>query len=245
MEVLFSVFLVYYLLYEPIVGYYVFKSFARKLVDDTGVRLLYYKITIAGIWVPAAAIIALLFTGSLLPKDTGIGWISVNFEVFGRWGTYAILIIAGLVLASVVYQLLMTRFNEAFRKKVAALEVPHDIDLMLPRSGTEKRYWGLLSLSAGLTEELIYRGFLIFLLGYLFPGLNIYLCIVISALLFGLAHTYQGLSGVIKTGLFGLLLALVYICTGSILPGILLHFLLDYAARDMRANAGVLTEIQQ
>ncbi|MEH7379023.1 CPBP family intramembrane glutamic endopeptidase [Bacillus sp. JJ1533] len=103
---------------------------------------------------------------------------------------------------------------------------------MLPVTDKEKKIWNYVSLTAGITEEIIYRGFLIFALGYFFPGLSIGLVIILSSLMFGMAHTYQGfLTGVIRTTIFGLLFSILYIGIGSILPLIVFHFLIDYVAK--------------
>ena len=55
--------------------------------------------------------------------------------------------------------------------------------------------------------------------------------ILSASVLFGLAHTYQGITGVVKTTIVGVLFSILYIGLGSILPIILLHFLLDYMAK--------------
>ena len=60
-------------------------------------------------------------------------------------------------------------------------------------------------LSAGLGEELLYRGFLMDRLQRL-KGISgrLWLVIAIQAVLFGLPHLYQGISGVIVTAVVGL-----------------------------------------
>ncbi|WP_307287850.1 CPBP family intramembrane glutamic endopeptidase [Bacillus sp. SORGH_AS_0510] len=52
--------------------------------------------------------------------------------------------------------------------------------------------------------------------------------LILSSLLFGLAHTYQGISGVVRTTLIGLWFSIVYIGIGSIIPLIFFHALVDY-----------------
>ncbi|WP_404328617.1 CPBP family intramembrane glutamic endopeptidase [Mesobacillus maritimus] len=79
--------------------------------------------------------------------------------------------------------------------------------------------------------EIIYRGFLIFSLTALFPSFSLWAVLIISSLLFGLAHTYQGFGNVIRTSLVGLFFAILYIVLGSIIPLIVLHFLIDYVGK--------------
>jgi membrane protease YdiL (CAAX protease family) len=102
---------------------------------------------------------------------------------------------------------------------------------ILPITNAEKKLWNYVSLTAGITEEVIYRGFLIFAFSYLFPDLSIWFTVVLSSLLFGLAHTYQGIKGVLQTTVVGVIFSILYIGVGSILPLMLLHFLIDYVAK--------------
>jgi uncharacterized protein len=44
---------------------------------------------------------------------------------------------------------------------------------------------------------------------------------------FGLAHAYQGLVGIVPTGLLGGIMAAVYLQTGSLLLPVLLHAVID------------------
>ncbi|HEY5086292.1 MAG TPA: CPBP family intramembrane glutamic endopeptidase [Gemmatimonadaceae bacterium] len=57
-------------------------------------------------------------------------------------------------------------------------------------------------------EEWIYRGFLLHLFTVL-PGANGWLIVLATAVLFGVAHTYQGRSGGVLTGLLGFVFALL------------------------------------
>ena len=101
---------------------------------------------------------------------------------------------------------------------------------MLPRTKKEKRLFSFLSFSAGVCEELIFRGFLVFLLLAIFPVIPIYFIILIPSVIFGIGHSYQGLQGVIKTGGFGALLMCLFLVTDSLLLAILLHFLTDLSS---------------
>ena len=64
--------------------------------------------------------------------------------------------------------------------------------------------------------------------------------IVLSAVLFGLGHIYQGLAGVVSTGISGLILAVYYYRFGRVIPMMLSHYLHDaiqFAAIYLMANA--------
>ena len=66
---------------------------------------------------------------------------------------------------------------------------------------------------AAFIEEMIFRGYLLNRLLDLTGGtrLGITIALVGNAILFGLIHTYQGLTGVLDTALAGILLAMLYI----------------------------------
>ena len=65
----------------------------------------------------------------------------------------------------------------------------------------------------GFAEELMFRGFVVGWGERLFGGGAI-LLVIFSAAIFGAAHLYQGPSGMLATGLIGLLLGFLYLATG-------------------------------
>ena len=50
---------------------------------------------------------------------------------------------------------------------------------------------------------------------------------ILSSVIFGLMHAYQGLAGVIRTAAIGLLLAGFFVASGSLLLSIILHVIID------------------
>lgn len=85
--------------------------------------------------------------------------------------------------------------------------------------------------AAGLGEELLWRGWLMDRLERL-SGLRdkVWLIIVIQAVLFGLPHAYQGMGGVIITGVVGAFLGwLRYRCGGNLWALVLAHMAVDTA----------------
>ena len=51
--------------------------------------------------------------------------------------------------------------------------------------------------------------------------------IVLSSILFGFAHIYQGWKGAVGTAVAGVVLAYLYVVTGSLILPIIVHILLD------------------
>jgi uncharacterized protein len=98
---------------------------------------------------------------------------------------------------------------------------------LLPRTRTERHLFALVGITAGVCEEWLYRGFLLAVVAALLPGLPTAGLVVVAAVAFGLAHAYQGLSGVLTTGVLGGVLAAVYLQTGSLLLPVVLHAVID------------------
>ncbi len=92
---------------------------------------------------------------------------------------------------------------------------------MIPRTKVEAGMFVGLSVAAGLFEEIIFRGYLqrqfVALLG------NAYLGILASAIVFGLAHAYQGGLMMIAIGIYGAMFGLLAHFRKSLRPGMMTH----------------------
>jgi membrane protease YdiL (CAAX protease family) len=102
-----------------------------------------------------------------------------------------------------------------------------DIPELLPDTAAERAAWILLSFSAGICEEIACRSFMIRFLHETITGMPLVGALAASSLIFGLAHTYQGVKGVLGTAVGGFALGLLFLLSGSLIPSIVLHVLLD------------------
>jgi CAAX protease family protein len=93
---------------------------------------------------------------------------------------------------------------------------------IIPETPAERRLFSFLSFTAGVCEELFYRGFLIW---YLALQLPVIVAAVVSTLLFAIGHGYQGASGLRKTIFAGGVLTVFYLVSGSLIASIILHFI--------------------
>ncbi len=99
---------------------------------------------------------------------------------------------------------------------------------ILPRTQIEFPPFFALAITAGICEEFLYRGFAVAALHRAgIPGWGV---VLITAILFGLAHTYQGPSGVAGTSVLGLVFGAVRIATGTLAPLIIWHATIDAVA---------------
>jgi membrane protease YdiL (CAAX protease family) len=157
---------------------------------------------LAELWAQAACV-ALLWlllhrSPALLGLKTTTGW--------QLWVSVAVVSVFALLLAVAII-----RLARLVRRK--RVKLPKDAAVRSPHSPSELRWWAAVSLSAGFCEELIFRGFLIWLFQ---PWLGWWGSAGLSLLAFAAAHAYQGIRGVIAVGAVGALLTLVVFACGSL-----------------------------
>jgi len=99
---------------------------------------------------------------------------------------------------------------------------------ILPQSPVELLPYLALSTTAGICEEFLYRGFTMAVLSNV--GLQVWLVVLCSSVLFGLAHSYQGRGGMVMTFAIGLVLGTSRIGYGSLVPAIFWHTAIDMVA---------------
>ncbi len=100
-----------------------------------------------------------------------------------------------------------------------------DVLPLLPKNRSEQIWAFVISLNAGVSEELFFRLLLPLLFTYIFG--NTLAAFAVAAVLFGLIHSYQGWVGVVATTVLGTLLTLVYLGTGNICIAVVAHAALD------------------
>jgi membrane protease YdiL (CAAX protease family) len=108
------------------------------------------------------------------------------------------------------------------------------LESMVPRTPKEVTAFNVLSVTAGICEEIMYRGVLMAVLASL---LGWWPAVVVGGVIFGLAHAYQGCLGIVKTGILGMLMSVLTIFSGTLVPAILLHVVIDLSSGKMMAAA--------
>ena len=99
---------------------------------------------------------------------------------------------------------------------------------ILPQSALELLPYLALAITAGVCEEFLYRGFAMAVLTQ--AGLRAWLVVLLSAALFGLAHSYQGRGGMLMTLIVGIVLGLSRIAYNSLVPAVIWHTAVDVVA---------------
>ena len=169
-----------------------------------------------------------LFAGWWLLDGRGLDGIGLVWALDG-WQWLA----AGLGLAATAF---------VIAQMVLALRDPEQLRQLREQAGSvaeigpvtpaESRLFGGVSVTAGVCEEIVYRGVL---MAVLMPVTGLWPAVALSSLIFGLGHIYQGLVGVVKTAGVGLVMALLTVFTGSILVPIVLHAVIDLTSGRMLA----------
>jgi membrane protease YdiL (CAAX protease family) len=144
-----------------------------------------------------------------------LGLVATSLPMLALWTI-------GLTLAGL---LIILCFREiAIRADVDESPVLREL---LPDTPRERQTFFGLSIAAGVGEELAYRG-------YAIPVLTTLLgtggAVALTSVVFGAVHAYQGVLGVVRTGLMGAVLAWGFLSSGSILPAMFAHTLIDVLA---------------
>jgi uncharacterized protein len=102
-----------------------------------------------------------------------------------------------------------------------------------PSGAAEIIAWIGLSISAGICEEIVFRGYLQRQLAALSGSTS--LAILGQAIMFGIGHGYEGMGAVIRIGVSGLAFGVLAHWRGNIRAGVLAH-----AAWDILAGLGLM-----
>ncbi len=121
------------------------------------------------------------------------------------------------ITAGVGYQLLSLYLVEPLTARLIG-RLP-DVSMFAPLKGNVRLVLFYLAISwtlAGFGEEFVYRGYLLNRVAQLLGGSPRAWLVSLGAstVVFGLGHAYQGASGAIDTGLFGLLFGILYLLFG-------------------------------
>lgn len=132
------------------------------------------------------------------------------------------LAVAGAALAVLAAELLLERLGWGPVESEL-------VYLLIPQTRVEKLCSLLLvAPTAALCEEFLYRGYLLAQLGQWFHSVS--WAWGVSSAAFGLAHAYQGWSGMLRAAVLGAMLAYPVVRLGSLYPSMLAHGLIDALA---------------
>ena len=206
----------------PLRAYFGMRSL--KLASASGLvplrRRLWWR-AIAMQWLLVAIVVELWL---VTPQD---------FEVLGLMlkptaGLTGVLVGVATIVSLVLRQRGGLATDEALRARVRERLAP--VERLLPRNRGEFPLFSALAITAGVCEEFLFRGFLLW---YAAQWLPLPVAALLQAVAFGVGHAYQGARGVMLTGVAGLFFTGVRLVAGSLWPAMLIHALMDLHAGDL------------
>ncbi|QOS80588.1 CPBP family intramembrane metalloprotease [Paenibacillus sp. JNUCC31] len=118
-------------------------------------------------------------------------------------------------------------FSKKLRKILSDALSDESIQFLLPSTIKERLLFLLVAITAGVCEEIIFRGVVVYYLNHLPFELSVITIGIVSSLLFGIVHLYQGWKGVLLTTYLGAILFLLFVGTGFLWIPIVLHIIID------------------
>lgn len=95
------------------------------------------------------------------------------------------------------------------------------LGFLAPRSNLDLALWYCVSTTAGFCEEIIFRGYLQRQFAHM--GGSMLLGVVLSAIVFGASHGYEGAARMILIAIYGLMFGLLAWWRKSLRPGMIAH----------------------
>ena len=157
----------------------------------------------------------------------GVKWRDIGFWVYRNWPlTLAFGILGGIALEAFELFVSQPLLVQLFRQQP-------DLSILGAVQGNLKLLTIMVVLAwtlAAVGEEVVYRGYLMTRVAELFrPGATATaIGLVTMSIVFGFAHAYQGMTGIVDEGFMGLLLGLMYLAGGrNLLIPIIAHGVQD------------------
>jgi membrane protease YdiL (CAAX protease family) len=217
MTILDHLFIILFAVVHPAVGFISFRRVVRRInAGETISRNNMYFQTIAVQWL-------LFIAGVAIWAHSSRPWSAIGFRFDLDW---RFALGAGLTVVCAVALLLQARqIRVADANSVQKLvdKLGH-LTTLIPRTSNELALFNGVSVTAGIVEEFLWRGVLIW---YLSQYLPLWAAAVISTIGFAAGHSYQGLAHLPGVLVIGTVLAGLYLLTGSIALPIVLHILVD------------------
>jgi CAAX protease family protein len=174
-----------------------------------------YATTIAVDWGLAAVGLAVWASGVR-------AWRTMGLTVPEGWRLWVG--VAVPVLLSALYLAQASALAKSERARARVRGSLGRLKALLPRTRTELALFLLLALTAGVCEELLFRGYLVSTLA---PWLGWWGAALLALVPFGLLHAYQGHEGIVRTAVVGGLLTLLWAGTRSLFVAMAVHAVID------------------
>ena len=190
----------------------------------SGARGRLYRAEVIALWAVTFGVLALWIAEARPWGSLHLGASSALRLACGLFVAAIIVVLLVLQMQKVQKTLQRPRAVAKLREKFAS------VDLVVPETDRERRGFWLLSVTAGICEEVIYRGFLLWLFT---AWAGVLAAILISSAVFGFMHIYLGVAQVPRTAIVGFVLALVVVASGSLWPAMVIHAAIDLSSGEI------------
>ncbi len=198
----------YTVLVEPFLRTNFYRLLKKQLNKaEAGARILFYRTQV--LWELSWVVVLVVI---LIPITNPLGWIGLVLPNPIGW-----VILAALLLGIGLSTFLLQRTPRALEAMRRSLE---SSSIVLPTTGMERRWYAAAAITAGICEELLYRGFLIRYLYITFPGLDFLFISILSGIIYGLSRAYQGMRGILQTAMMGFSYAIIFFLSGNLISAI-------------------------
>jgi CAAX protease family protein len=194
---------------------------AALAVDPQTARPAYYRRIIVGEWIPTLILLGLwalrdrpladMYFAGGPPLRLGLGFAYV------------------LVLIALLWWQRRALLSRPDRRARVRRALSH-AEPLLPHTGDERKLFWAICATAGVCEEIFFRGFLTWYLAVWIGPIG---AVVAASALFGIGHVYMGVARVPKAAFLGLIFAVVVALTGSLFPAMLLHAAIDWNSGEL------------
>ena len=166
-------------------------------------------------WLHAAVLIGLW-------AWAGRSWTSLGLSFELDLGFAIVAVLAAAMLIQTAQQIGKARSEPRFREQLAEQVAP--LEAMMPRSQAELRQFDRLAWTAGVCEELAYRGYLLWYLQHWVP---LWAAVLLASLAFGAVHLYEGRSAAARIAVLAAISCGLYLGSGSLWIPIVVHAVFD------------------
>lgn len=201
----------------PVWGRVEYRRLVRRVeAGGEATRVDAYRSTVLIQWLLVAAMLGIWFGLGRGAAELGLS-LRMNAEAAIGAGVTA----AGLAVFA-LQRLAVRRLGPEGRARLRAQFA--STRELLPRNARERGWFRAVAVTAGICEELLYRGFLI---AYAASWAGEAAGALLAAAAFGVGHLYQGPKGAAKTFLVGAAAGWLYLASESLLWPAILHVALD------------------
>lgn len=189
-----------------------------------GARIKHYAQTILMLWGLALPVIVLWAVN-------GRDWADLGFQIEAGAVAAVGWALAGLIAFFFTYQFaLVARSSSAREQFRDGLAKDPLMSNFMPHTDAERRIFNLMGVSAGIAEEIIFRGYLIWALSLFMP---LWVAAIVALMVFTLLHLYQGAKKLPVIFISSGLATLVFVLSGSLWPAIAMHIFVDVMNNQM------------